>query len=446
MRDFTTGSISKPLVAFAAPMVVGNLVQQLYSMADAMIVGRFVGGGALAAVGVSMNVIMFLVATLIGLTTGSAIVIAQFFGAKQQEKLKATVSVSIIFLAGLAVIISVCGVILAPGILRLLRTSSDVIDEAVVYMRIILSATLAPIFYNMYNAYLRALGDTKRPLYILIFTVILNVILDLWFVIGLKLGVKGAAIATIISQMFSAVLCFTYARRSVPLLMVKKLAFDGKLFRLILRYGIPAALQMSFVSLATLTITRLINSFGSEALAAITAVNRIDQFVNMPIATLSAAMSTFVAQNMGAGLEDRARKGFRTALMYMIGCAVFMSVVLMVFAPQLISLFLNKGDASAPEILRIGRSYMHIMVIFYFIFAIMFAFNGFFRGVGDAVMAMVFPVISLTIRTISAYMLIGYAGMGPEALAWSVPIGWSLSSLGSFVYYKKRLWVGKVVT
>ena len=444
MRDFTTGSISKPLIAFAAPMVVGNLFQQLYSMADAMIVGRFVSGGSLAAVGVSMNVVIFLTSVLIGLTTGAAVVIAQFFGAKNHDKLKNAVSVSVIFLAVLSVVIAVFGFVLAPPLLRLLKTADDIFDEAVVYMRILMCGMIFPIFYNMYTAYLRALGDTRRPLYILICAVSLNVLLDILLVVVAKMGVAGAALATVFSQFSAAVLCFFYTRRFVPLLKVEKLKFDGAMFRLILRYGIPAALQLSIVSLAQLTITRLINSFGSEAMAAITAVARIDQFAIMPVSTLSVAISTFVAQNMGAGSEERAQKGFRTALLYMLICSVCLSAILMVFAPQLISLFLNKDDVSAGEILRIGREYLNILVLFYFLFAFLFAFNGFFRGVGDAFMAMVFPVFSLTVRTVSAYALVGYAGMGPEALAWSIPIGWGLSSVASWVYYKKRLWVGKI--
>lgn len=446
MKDFTTGSISKPLIAFAAPMIVGNLFQQLYSMADAIIVGNYVGGGALAAVGVSMNVVVFLTSVLIGLTTGAAVVIAQFFGAKNYEKLKSTVSVSVIFLAVLAVVLAVFGVVFAPVLLRLLNTPDEIFSDATVYMRILLGGMVFPIFYNMYTAYLRALGDSRHPLYVLIFAVILNVFLDMYLVIVLKMGVAGAAIATIFSQFAAALLCFFYTRRSVPLLKVDKLKFDPELFRLILRYGVPAALQLSIVSLATLAITRLMNSFGAAAMAGITAVGRIDQLAIMPVSTLSMAMANFVAQNMGAGLEDRARKGFRAALVMMLICAVFMSVVLMLFAQQLISLFINQNDASTPEILRIGKAYLNIMVVFYFMFAILFSFNGFFRGVGDAVIAMVFPIVSLSVRTIAAYALVKLAGMGPEALAWSIPIGWGLSSTASWIYYKKRLWAGKAVT
>ena len=433
-------------MSFAAPMLIGNLFQQLYSIVDAIVVGRFVGGGALAAVGVSMNVIMFLVSTLIGLTTGSAIVIAQFYGAKQHDRLKSTVSVSIIFMAGLSLVLTVIGVIFAPQLLNLLNTDKDIIDEALLYMRIVMSGVVFTVFYNMYTAYMRALGDSRRPLYILIFTVTLSGVLTVYLVIYRDMGVLGAAASTVFAQFVALVLCYLYARRSVPLLTVDKFTFDFKLFKLILQYGAPAALQFSLITLSALLITRLINSFGPAAMAGITAVTRIDALATMPVATLGMALSTFVAQNMGAGLEDRALKGLRTAMIYMLLCAVIISILLMVFAPELISMFLDEEDEGSEEILRIGESYLSIMVIFYFLFAFLFAFNGFFRGVGDAMIALVFPAISLLLRTASAYGLILLGGMGPEALAWSIPIGWSVSTVASFVYFKKRLWVGKTAT
>ena len=427
-------------------MLIGSLFQQAYSLVDAMVVGRFVSGGALAAVGVSANVIVFLTAVLIGLTTGASVVIAQLYGAKQHERLENAVSTSVLFLAGLSILIIVFGVAFTPFLLRLLNTSPDFFEDATVYLRIVMAGMAFPVFYNMYTAYLRALGDSRRPLYILICATLLNTALDIFFVVKLNRGVMGAAVATVISQMFAAALCYIYTFRSVPLLRVSRLAFDRQLFRSILKYGAPAALQLSIVSFANLTITRLINSFGAAAMAGITAVTRIDQIAIMPISTLSMALSTFVAQNMGAGIEERARQGFRTTLFYMLLFSVCISVVLMIFSSQLISMFLNQADANTPEILRIGRAYLHIMVVFYFLFAFLFAFNGFFRGVGDAVIAMVFPVSSLFIRTLSSYALVGFAGMGPEALAWSIPIGWGFSSLFSLIYYKKRLWAGKVIT
>ncbi|MCL2125604.1 MAG: MATE family efflux transporter [Oscillospiraceae bacterium] len=446
MNDFTEGKITKQLLLFSAPMLIGNLFQQMYSVVDMIVVGRYVSGGALAAIGVSMNVIMFILSVLIGLTTGASVVLSQFYGAKEYDSLKKTVSVSILSLLCVAVVLTLLGTTLAPFFLRLLNTNDDVFDDAVLYMRILMGGIVFPVFYNMYTAYMRALGDSRRPLYFLICATMLNIALDLYFVIGLDLGVLGVAVATVTSQMVSVVMCVVYATRKIPLLRVSKLEYDSRLFRLILRYGTPAAMRLAIVSFAQLTITRLINSFGTAAMAGITAATRIDQFAIMPVSNLSSALSTFVAQNMGAEKEDRALKGFRSALISMLVCAVFMSIVLMIFSHPLISIFLKQGDIDTPEILRIGGEYLNVMVVFYFLFAILFSFNGFFQGVGDAIMAMAFPVVSLTIRALSAYALVGFVGMGPEALAWSIPIGWGLGGLGSWIYYKKRLWVGKTAT
>ena len=425
-------------------MLIGNLFQQLYSMVDAIVVGRYISGGALAAVGVAMNVVYFIASILIGLTTGAAVVIAQFYGAKQLDKLKDTFSVSIVSLFGLSIVVTALGVTLAPHILRLLNTDPDIFDDALLYLRILMGGTVCPIYYNMYIAYLRALGDTRRPLYILIFTVVLSGVLTVYLVAYRGMGIAGAAASTIFAQFAAVILFYIYTRRFVPLLRVKKLMFDFKLFLLIFRYGAPAALQFTLVTLGTLIITRLINSFGAPAMAAITAVSRMDMLATMPISTLSMALSTFVAQNMGAGIEDRAIKGLKVAVLYMLIFAIAISALLMVFAPQLISMFLDQGDQNYTLILDIGQNYLNIMVIFYFVFAVLFSLIGFFRGVGDAMMAMMFAVISLTFRTGSAYALVYLAGMGPEALAWSIPIGWGISSIGAFIYYKKRLWVGKV--
>ncbi len=445
MNDFTKGSIIQQLVSFSIPMLIGNVFQQLYSMVDAVVVGRYVSGTALAAVGVSMNVLNFLVAVLIGLTTGASVLISQFYGAKQREKLERTVSTSIVFLAVLSMVIAIVGIVFSPTFLHILNAPPEMMDDAVLYMRIIMAGMLFPIFYNMYTAYLRALGDSRSPLFILICCTALNTGLDLLFVIRFDWGVAGAAAATIIAQFMSVLLCFVYVWKRVPLLHVKKLAFDRGLFGLVLIYGIPAAIQLSLVTLASLTITRLINSFGTAAMAGITAASKIDQMAIMPVSNINMALSTFVGQNMGAGQETRARKGFRSAVLIMVCIAALISLLIIIFGPRLIALFLNEEDINTAEILRVGLDYLNIIAVFYFLFAFLFAFNGFFRGVGDAVIAMVFPVVSLILRAAAAHLLVRFAGMGPEALAWSIPIGWGVTSLASFVYYKKRMWAGKMV-
>ncbi len=445
MKDFTSGSATRQILLFSIPMLVGNLFQQVYSMADAIVVGRFVGGTALAAVGVAMSVLQFLLSVLIGLTTGASVIIAQLYGARQHDKLRGTVSTSVVFLAGFALLLTALGLVFTPLLLRALNAPPAIFGDAALYMRVIIAGMVFPVFYNMYTAYLRALGDSRNPLFILIFCTLFNIGLDLLFVARFHWGVAGAAVATVIAQAASALLCWLYVRRRVPLLRVGKLVFQREAFRDILRYGTPAALQLSLVSLANLSITRLINSFGEVTMAGVTAATKIDQFATMPVVNLNMALSTFVAQNLGAGLEARAKKGFRSSLVLMLAVSVCISGLLIALGPQLLSQFVNPDDANRAAILETGLGYMNIMVLFYVLFAFLFGFNGFFRGAGDAVIAMVFPVVSLSVRTLSAHLLVHLAGMGAEALAWSIPIGWGLTALASWGYYRGNWWRGKVV-
>ena len=445
MQDFTTGSILRKLLMFSIPMIVGALFQQLYGIVDAIVVGRFLGGGALAAVGVSMWTFFFVTAMIFGFTTGASVIVSQFFGAKQNADLEKAVSTSVVFFAALTTVLTVLGILFAPFLLRLLGTPEDIFDYALLYMRVQMSGLVFIVFFNMYMSYLRALGNSRTPLYFLIFSTTFNGALNIVLVLVLGLGLGAVAAGTVVSQAIAAMLCVFYTRKHARLLYTTKIAFVISHFKHIIKYGTPAAIQLSLVSFAMLVITRLINSFGYEAMAGITAAGRIDQMAILPVSTLSLALSTFVAQNMGAGLEDRAIKGLWSILLSMVLMAAAISTVIIITGPWLMAMFVDANEPGADLIMQTGLNYLNILVVFYFLFAILFAFNGFFRGVGDAVIAMVFPVASLTLRTLGAYGLVHFAGMGPEALGWSIPIGWSVTSLLSFVYFKKRLWVGKTV-
>ena len=444
--DFTRGNIAKQMITFALPMLIGSVLQQLYSIVDAIVVGRFIGGEALAAVGVSLSITVFLSAVLIGLTTGASVVISQYFGAKQPENMERAVSTSIMFFSGLSLVITALGLFFTPVILAALAVPAAVFEYALVYLRIQMAGLSFLVFFNMFTAYLRAIGNSRSPLYILIVAILLNAGLNIVFVIVLEFGIAAVSLTTVISQAVATLLCFLYIRKNVPVLQVNRLSFDKLLFKTIVKYGAPAALQLSLVSLAALIITRLINFFGAAAVAGITAATRIDAFAILPINTLSMALATFVAQNMGANIEERAKKGLKTALLLMLMFAALMSVVVIISSSWLISMFVDPTDVNRVEIVQVGTNYIRVISVFYFLFAFLFAFNGFFRGAGDAVIAMVFPVCSLTIRTVVAYLLVFKAGMGPEALAWSIPIGWALTGAASWWYYRKRLWAGKVIT
>ena len=347
-------------------MLIGNVFQQIYSMADAMVVGRYVSGGALAAVGISGFILNFSLAVMIGLTTGSSVLISQFFGAKQMEKLIRSVSTSFLFLTGLVLFVSAGGIAASSLLLRILNAPADIFDQALLYLRILLGGMVFTMLYNMFTSYLRALGDTKMPLYILIFSTLLNIGLDLLFVVRLNFGVAGVAWATMIAQAVAASLCYLYIVKFVPVLKISSLTFDRVLFRSILRYSIPAAIQLSLTSFASLTIMRLVNSFGSVAAAGYTAAVKIDQFAIMPLASVSMAISTFVAQNMGAQLEARARAGLHSSLKIMAGMAAATSVAALVFGRQVIALFVDSDARILPGLSALERSTFPSSPVFIF--------------------------------------------------------------------------------
>ncbi|MGI6005598.1 MAG: MATE family efflux transporter [Christensenellales bacterium] len=443
MRDFTQGNPLRQIAVFALPVLIGNIFQQVYSMVDAIVVGQLLGGKALAAVGVCTMLLNFLLSVLIGLTTGASVVVSQFYGAKKMDELKRTVCTNMIFLLALSLLISLVSVAGSGLLLRLLDTPQDIFDDAQAYLRIMMAGTVFAMLFNIYSAFMRAFGESKIPLYFLIFSTILNIGLDYAFVAWLHMGVAGAAYATVISQALAAFLCWFHAKNHMRLLHVDQWIFDKKLCRLTLRHSIPAAVQMSVTSLATLTLTRLVNTFGSISVAGYTAAIRMDAFVMMPLQSLSMSASTFVAQNIGAGSQKRAKKGLHATMTLMVSLAVILSAFIFIFCRPMIALFIDSADINAASIVAIGVKYLTTLAYFYVLFAVFFAFNGFFRGVGDAVIVMILTISSLSIRAVAAYWLAHQFNMGPEAIAYSIPIGWGLCCIACFIYYKKRLWAGK---
>ena len=444
MQDFTKGNTTRLLILFALPMFLSNIFQQFYNMTDALIIGQFRGGHGLAVVGTCGPLMNFFLAALTGLTSGSSVVISQLFGAKREDELKRSVSTSILFIGGLALVVSVLGAVFTPALLRMMNTPEELMADAVIYLRIIMIGMFFPAMYNMYIAYMRALGDAKMPLYFLIASTILNVLLDIWFLAGLKLGVAANAFSTVLAQALAALACYIRVNRSMDLLKTKKLFFDKEQMKLILKYGLPSAIQTSIITFAGLLIMRLVNSFGALSIAGYTAANKIDGFATMPINNIGTALSLFVAQNMGAGREDRAKDGLKTARLLMLGFSLIISAVAFLFGKQLIALFVAKTDPNYAEIVGIGIKYLTTIVSFYFLFSFYFAFNGFFRGVGDAIVSMGMSIASLAIRTASAYLLASLFLMGPEAIAWSIPLGWGSLTLFGWWYYRKRKWAGKM--
>ena len=445
MIDFTSGSPMKQILIFSIPLLLGNLLQNLFQVADTIIVGRFIGGTALAAVGSSMAVIMFLVSVLIGLTTGASVVISQFFGARKEEELKKTVATSMIAMAGFSVVLTILGVAGAGPILRLIGVEEIIFDDALLYLRTLMAGVVFPVYLNVYMAYMRALGDSRSPMVILAISAMLNVIFTIMFIVVFDWGMIGVGMATIVSQGIGTLACVFIASRKIPQLRLSPgdLKFDKKMFKLILTYGVPASVQLSITSLATLTVMRLVNSLGAVATAGFSAGVRAENFGLMPLMNLNLAISTFVGQNIGAGNEERAKIGLRSGMQLMIGIGSFGSVMMLILSPVLMGLFVSPYDINAAGIIYEGTLYLWTVSLFYVLFGIFFAFNGFFRGVGDQVIVMILTISSLTIRAVLAHIFILVFGFGLDSLAWSIGVGWFICGSFAYFYYRAGRWKGK---
>ncbi len=441
MKDLTRGSEAKLIVFFALPMLIGNVFQQFYNMVDSWVVGRYVGTEALAAVGVAFPIIFLMVALVMGLAMGSNVLIAQYYGAKDLRRVRAAIDTAYIVTFAASAILTVAALIGTVPLLRLLRVPPSVMPEATVYLRIIFGGMILSFGYNGVSAILRGLGDSMTPLFMLIVATILNIILDLVFVRVFGWGVAGVAWATIISQGISFVGSVLYLNKTHELLKTNflKLKFDRDIFNLSLKIGIPSGAQQTLVSLGLMFMSAVVNGFGANVMAGFTAGSRIDSFVGMPAMNVSMALSTFVGQNLGAGRPDRARRGYRAALLIGIGITAFLCSLLLLFGRQLVGIFTT--DA---EVVALGARYLTIIAPFYFAFTIMFITNGLIRGSGEAVVPMLSTLLAMwLIRVPSAVLLSGL--WGTDGIWWAMPTGWVVGMFVALGYYRTGRWTKKAV-
>ncbi len=443
MRDLTQGNETKVIVAFALPMLIGNVFQQFYTMVDSIIVGNFVGTQALAAVGIAFPVIFLMISLIMGLTMGTMVLVAQYFGAKDFVKVRAAVDTGYIILFWAGLLMSIVGVLSTDVILLLLKVPADVFADASAYLRIIFTGLLGMFGYNAISAILRGLGDSKTPLYLLIAASIANVALDLLFVVGFKWGAAGAAWATVIAQGLSFIggMVYLNTRNEYVRFDLKTLRFEREIFKQSLRIGLPTGVQQTLVSLGMMALTRIVNGFGTTAIAAYAAASRLDSFASMPAMNLSQALSTFTGQNMGAGKTERVKKGHWSAIVLggAISLAVGGSVVL--FGPALMGLFTK--DAA---VIALGARYLLIVGATYLLFSTMFINNGVMRGAGDAFIPMINTLLALwLVRIPLALLFSGPLGMGTDGIWWSVPAGWLMGTVFSTWYYLGGRWKRKAV-
>ena len=454
MKDLTQGSEGRGILKFAAPMLLGHMFQQLYTFVDQIIVGRFLGKEALASVGASFPILFTLIALIIGIATGGTIVISQFFGAKNFTKVKRAIDTIFIVMGISAVIMTVVGISFSEEIFRLIRLPDELMETANTYFTIYVSGLLVFFGYNSVAAILRGLGDSITPLYFLVLATVLNIGLDLLFIVKLEWGIEGAAFATIIAQGTAFIVAVFYLNSNHDLIKfnLREFAFDREIFRQSLRIGLPTGLQQTFVALGMMALLGIVNGFGTDVVAAYTAAGRLDSLAIIPSMVFSTALSTFVGQNIGAGKIDRVKKGLSRTMLMASATAVGISLLVIAFKFPLMRLFTTDN-----AVINIGGDYLTIVTSFYLLFTGMFVYNGVMRGAGDTIIPMFITLFSLwIIRIPSAVFLsqetirifgltIKGAGLGETGIWWSIPAGWGFGLIFSFFYYKTGRWKAKSV-
>lgn len=436
-NDLITGPITKSLLWFAFPIMVGNLLQQLYNIVDTMIVGRFLGKNALAAVGSSYTLMTFLTSILLGLCMGSGVAFSICYGKKDMKKLRASIFQSFCMIGGLT--IAVMGLVFwqVDGILRLLQVPAELFVLMKAYLWMIFWGILATFLYNFYASLLRAAGNSRVPLVFLGLSVVLNIGLDLLFVIGFQRGVKGAAEATVLAQYVAGIGMFLYAQMKFPELRVQKeeIGWRSDLLKEIFHLSFLTCVQQSVMNFGILMVQGLVNSFGTVVMAAFSVAVKIDSFAYMPVQDFGNAFSTFVAQNYGAGKKDRIQQGVRSALVTSFVFSVAVSTIVFLFARPLMRIFVN---ASETDILQVGVEYLRIEGSFYCLIGFLFLFYGYFRAITKPGVSLVLTVISLGTRVALAYGLSAIPAIGVVGIWASVPIGWFLADVAGYFFFKRN--------
>lgn len=432
------GSIWKSLVTFAIPIFLGNLFQQLYNTADTLIVGNFIGKQALAAVSSSGNLIFLLVGLLQGIALGGGVLIAKYFGAKDHENLQLAVHTAVAFGIVGGLIMTVAGVILSPLMLQWMGTPEDVLPNSVAYFRTYFFGVLAVFLYNVSTGILQNVGDSRHPLYYLILSSVINVVLDLLFVAVFHMGVASAALATVISQAVSAILCLRQLMRATDVyrLELRKLRFHWATFRDIIRFGLPSGIQNSVISFANVMVQKNINAFGSDAMAGCGSHSKLEGFAFLPVTCFAMALSTFVGQNLGAKQYDRVRRGSRFGIVCCLLLAELVGVLLYLFAPWLISLF-----NTDPNVVSYGVMQCRTVALFYCLLALSHAMAGVMRGAGKATVPMVVMLACWCVFRV-CYITVMVDWFHDIRVVFSAyPVTWSLSSIVFLLYYFKADWI-----
>lgn len=435
MIDMTEGNINKKILKFALPMILGNIFQQVYNLVDSIVVGKFIGADALASVGSSFAIIVFINSIIIGLSMGVGIILSQFYGSKDFDKFKETAFLSLIFIGCTTIFLMVLSLYFIDSILLLFNMPLELINDSKEYLIIILLGLIFTYIYNLSTSLLRSIGDSKRPLYFLIIASIINIVLDLLFVIKFNLGIKGVAIATIIAQAVSGFISIIYTYIKLDFLRFdrKCIKIHKDTLRSVIKYSTLTALQQSIMNFGILIVQGLVNTFGATVMAAFAAGVKIDSIAYMPVQDFGNAFSTFVAQNKGAEKIDRIKFGVKSSIKTIIIFCFITSTLILVFSKQIMLLFVDKHETS---VISLGIEYISVVAIFYVLIGFLFMFYGLYRGLGLLKISIILTVVSLGTRVLLSYIL-SSTSLGASGIWWSIPIGWGLADILGFMLYKK---------
>ena len=434
-NDMTQGKIFPILIKFTIPLILGNLLQLTYNAVDSMIVGQYVGKDALAAVGTSNPLMTLIILFVQGLCLGAGILVGTLYGAKDDKTLKREISTAMISGIVFSLMLTVISVTAAPVLLAILQVDAAIRAEAAAYLKIIMCGLVFNFIYNFFASALRAMGDSKSPLYFLGISAVINIIGDFIFVVYFSMGTSGCAISTVLSEALSCLLCWIYIKKKIPLLRLGKqwLVFDKELFKEIIQYGFVSAMQQSTVQIGKLSIQGIVNTMGVTATAAFTAINRIDDYAYIPEQNIGHAMTSVMAQNRGAGETKRVRTAFRVGMCIELVYGAVMGILLLLFANPLMQLFTH-DEAT----IVLGEQYLHLIAFMYIVPAVTNGVQGYFRGMGDLKITLWSSLINMGVRVITCILLVFVCKMGIIALPWAYLIGWAAMILYELPFLVRR--------
>ena len=430
--NMTTGSPVKHILIFSVPLLLGNIFQQFYNLADSIIVGKFINADALAAIGVTSSITFLFFAICNGFASGGGILVSQSFGRGDTKEVKNYIANTGYIMIILPFVVGVLAFFLANPILKILDTPEDIFEDALLYIRLMCIGLLFVSVYNYVSSILRALGNSKTPLYFLIFSCVLNVLLDLLFVCVFKQGVFGAGIATLISQLASVILCLFYAFRFNEYFRfcTKDLQFNQTVFIQTIKLGVPLSLQFSLIAISCMALQRVVNAYGAVAVAAFTATSRIEQIIHQPYQTLSAALSTFCGQNYGANKNDRVLNGYRKTVLMMLIFTIVMVPLIQIFAEEISAIFVDEV-----EVINMSAKALRITSYFYVFLGMIYVVRGILKGLGDAFFALFNGIVEVIGRFTVPFILTAIPLFGLWGIWWSVGIVWFVSGFTAWIRY-----------